>query len=96
MTTSPWTTRYYARVPTQFLGRLLSCAAGGSAIHKAIRDEIARRAFNNGGTLGKHPLPQTCLLFSAEEWSRTLCAKPPSLPLAFYPDFLPSLTTPPF
>ena len=55
MTTSPWTTRYYARVPTQFLGRLLSRAAGGSAIHKAIRDEIRRRAVNKAPRHGDVP-----------------------------------------
>jgi hypothetical protein len=73
MTASPCTTRYYARVPTQFLGRLLSRAAGGSAIHKAIRDEIRRREVN------KAPDTEMCLLFTTEEWSKTSSVLPVSL-----------------
>ena len=70
MTASPCTTRYYARVPTQFLGRLLSRAADGSAIHKAIWDEIRRREVN------KAPDTEMCLLFTTEEWSKTSSVLP--------------------
>lgn len=63
MTTSQWTTRYYARVPTQFPGRLLSRAAGGSAIHKTIQDEIRRREVNKASDTAM------CLLFTREEFA---------------------------
>ena len=80
----------YSKVPTQFLPRLLNDTAGGSAIHRAILEEIGRRKVLNPPEEAER---ETCLLFSAEEWRRTLCANPlsyprfthPFLPPAFYP-----------
>ena len=56
----------YATVPAPFLSGLLNRAAGDSAEHRAIQEELRRRAINSA------PDTETHLLFTAEEWSRTL------------------------
>ena len=48
------------------LAKLLDPAACDSAEHRAIQEELRRREINSA------PDTETCLLFTAEEWSRTL------------------------
>jgi hypothetical protein len=57
---------YYATFSMATLAKLLDRAAGGSAEHRAIQEELRRRAINSA------PDTETHLLFTAEEWSRTL------------------------
>jgi hypothetical protein len=67
----------YATVPTPFLSKLLNRAAGDSAIHRAIREEIRRRELRRWA-INSAPDTETHLLFTAEEWSRTLQRVTPS------------------
>jgi hypothetical protein len=48
------------------LAKLLDRAARDSAEHRAIQEELRRREINSA------PDTETHLLFTAEEWSRTL------------------------
>ena len=56
----------YASYSLKALALLLNSAPGDSAEHRAIRAEVRRREINSA------PDTETHLLFTAEEWSRTL------------------------